>query len=550
MNDKPEQRPPTADLDRRRFLQWIGAAALPMGCSTNLAPVASTAKELLTAQPPPPPLPGLGTLGLGYDSYATAHRMRNRVLAFDYAVEPQPWVSAADGGLYHEPETDTRYAIPAGVGVDHERQRGHGRVTVAASRSHFESQFSESLEVSGSYGLFSASVDESFSMSSTADEQAWFCQRTQEVRIWTLWVAGDPIFDPQFVARIDALPPDSTNANHASYAAMIEDYGILVIDQVSLGGRIEYNAVNRSEGYSSSAEAKVGFEASYAANFDAKGSAEYGEQASAFNEQTDISVDITGGDASEAGMLMDNGGSTLEWSKTVSADPAVIESSYRHIYDVIPLISTSEDPASLPGKRDAMRRAVRRYGREHYPTVRLSVMAGVPSDGATVIKAGHASVIGSTSDSPGKRFPSIRVTVLKPKTLDVISDDYFIPYSTRVQFTDPTAPRQRALETIRRIINRAKNTQIVIVATCIAESKFGKTRAHAVLEVIDALRNHDVFAPLNPGSCSGKLTNQNFIVAGIKQDGGVSSPCSTSQSWAIVELILRNRGGRYAIDHG
>jgi MAC/Perforin domain len=470
----------------------LGANVL-LGCSSSSQadPAVPDMEALKDLAAPVPALPAVVALGQGF---LPNTGLLGRVVALGFDVPHVTWSDPEIGGVYYYAATDKTYLVPSGVNLSPGQQESQISFIIAEGSAAYERQISLNAKIEGSYGAFSGKVKTSFDSVSTEESTSYFAQRSQRVVLWRLWLIAHPAIDCECQKRYEALSSDTTqgmsDADRGAFDSFIEDYGAYVVRRITTGGRIDYNVTVESSKVTSSESLKVDIEASYQSGFSSasvEAGADLAQASDEFQLNAETTIEVHGGKVSEAASLMDEGGSILDWALTIPADPAVVDTQYTPIWEVLDaaerhsaanggLTTCSESGSATEGGEQSpqstptmsspkvghIRAAALRRIRREAPQVSLKVESQLPESDSSfellggaaedaeeafenfedvtggaesgavqepsffsTITLGGSHVLRDPAVELSERFAALRVSILDATDLSLLSDQYF-----------------------------------------------------------------------------------------------------------------------------
>lgn len=286
--------------------------------------------------PSNPPIPGIQSLGCGFNPFENALlKHKRRLWEFDFQGDDEPYVSPARAGYYTH--NGTKHAIPKGVLFSDEFQEGTSEAEVSETRHEVEQKLAAEANVSGGFGQFSAAFSSSYSFDRSRSQDYSFGSKQFASQLWTLSLAEIP--EPELpvagdlVATIQALP-----ANYAQsrdwYDRFFTDFGTHFIAAVGVGGRcLLYVSVLKSADLS---QEKIGaqLDIEYGAFVKASGKVDYSDLVKDYRENRRHQERVFGGDVTLAGQLQSGEGKFQEWTESVKQQPGVIRFTLKGIWEL------------------------------------------------------------------------------------------------------------------------------------------------------------------------------------------------------------------------
>lgn len=239
----------------------------------------TTTKAEVTTSPKLQELPGLESLGCGYDAteyYASPRSSRNRI----FELGPKDTEIRAPN--------NKSYAKPANLEVElGDLTAGEFQCIKGQSAEEYRSSMTSRAGVSASYGLFSVDVKRSYKEEQLASFNRDFVSVYHRFDAWVLSL-------PNYRAlRMNEQAKREINTD-LSPDDVIRDYGTHVLMRAIFGGRAEYNCLVDKSKYTSSVEVTEAAKAAYAGTLnistsfeqETKNAAEQFKSSSSYNFRT------------------------------------------------------------------------------------------------------------------------------------------------------------------------------------------------------------------------------------------------------------------------
>ncbi|MGM0647934.1 MAG: RICIN domain-containing protein [Bacteroidota bacterium] len=275
--------------------------------------------SLLNAQPTT--APGQDIVGYGYDvfgKFADNESLKNYCL-FD-------WQDPYDKnfGSY-------TYSIPGNVMLKNVGKKVKTEVSGANKRSYARS-FSSSVGLGVDALLFSASVNTTFSQSSSGSSAEYFHTIRDANRIWQ--IAIDERYDHK-----DMLNPKvKEDINNMAPAKLFEIYGTHYVASAYLGGRADYSSVTKITTSMNTKTIGTAVEAQYKA-ISANASMDMSQQEREIKENTTTKLTVTGGNAEYANDI-NNYEAYKNWADGIRDMPVLCDFDKKSLIPIWELAST------------------------------------------------------------------------------------------------------------------------------------------------------------------------------------------------------------------
>ena len=395
-----------------------------------------------------PILPGMLALGHGYNpSTNSILTARGPVYDFDYANDSQTWTSPDSAGTYIEPNTQTTYSIPKYVNFSANFSTGYSTVQMIESRSEIEENLALTANVHGQYGLFSATIDASYSVQREHMTDYNYCSKKFDAIYWTVDIDARLPPSASFVTSLDKLPASYASAGDvATFKQFFDSHGTHVITAAQVGGSAAlFTAVKKSSSLDKTTiTAQVNAE--YGDFFSAKGSVDYSNLDKSYvNARTSKEI-VHGGDPGKVSTLQAGQGGFAEWSNSIPVEPGVIK------LQLVPVGKLASDV-----KHGALiEAAAADYVRNANPAT-LHVTAR--SDGLPTCHVGANDV---PCDAPVAQSPfggGLHLVIIDAATLNVVTNQVAL-----FRYDDPISPPADVIA-MRKALQAATGTQFVCLHT-------------------------------------------------------------------------------------
>ena len=345
---------------------------LAFGCA-ELAPALESVLDSAATSQMPEPLPGTAALGYSFD-VAEPGVIKGRVVQLTFPEDLKPWTGTQAG--YWRPSRSPRaYLVPDGVMLTPDFHHGDLQVSVSDSAEEHHAKLGVTVEASGSYGIGSLSASLSYAEDATSSEHRLFATTTQDIVLYRATLdRSQHQLDPVFERAVASLGED----DDAGWDELFETYGTLVYQSVTVGGRVRATTSRTADASTQSQDFAASVAGNYGTFFAGKASVEAVNEDSQASQLDSTTIDIVGGSAAEGAILLQEGGSTIDWAVTVPADPAVIDSGAAPITHWMPAGRT----------RERGTRQLHRHLRRRHPVVEMHLQVG--ADDADLIYGDHA----------------------------------------------------------------------------------------------------------------------------------------------------------------
>lgn len=244
-------------------------------------------------------LPGVSAIGNGYDingRYADPKSFVGGVL-FDFGT--QSYEVEIAGRTYRLPEAMT---VQEDYGADYEQQ-------LSESLDEFRQQLGTDVGVQGSYQLFSASLEVSFSMSDLQVSSITLASSRLVHSLWIIRLASTKKLREMLRPEVRSDLDDPS----VSPMQIFKRYGAYFIGEAVIGGRLDYNSATRTH----RADATLDIGQTAKASFDAK----IGRIG--FSETTDLTRRIAKFEEVSETRITAVGGSQTALAKIIAGDKPI-----------------------------------------------------------------------------------------------------------------------------------------------------------------------------------------------------------------------------------
>ncbi|MGM0613374.1 MAG: RICIN domain-containing protein [Bacteroidota bacterium] len=272
-------------------------------------------------QAQPTTAPGQDIVGYGYDvfgKFADNESLKNYCL-FDW------------GDSYDKNFGSYSYSIPGSVMLKNVSQKERTEASGADKRSYAKS-FSSSVGLGVDAMLFSASVNSTFSQSSSGSSARYFHTIRDANRTWQIAIDErndhKEMLKPKVKEDIDNMPP----------AKLFDIYGTHYIASAYLGGRADYSSVTKITTSMDSKTIGATVEAQYKA-ISADASTEMSEQQKQVKENTKTKLTVTGGNAEYANDI-NNYEAYENWAAGIRDMPVLCDFDEKSLIPIWELAST------------------------------------------------------------------------------------------------------------------------------------------------------------------------------------------------------------------
>ena len=263
--------------------------------------------------------PGLDILGFGYDVFGdyADQSSKKRYCLFIYS------------DFTNVPIGSNQYSVPQYVFLENISKHKVSTISGKSMREYSKSQ-SSSVGLSTNAMFFSASINSSFSQSSSSTERHYYYTYRDANTKWRIsfderdFENLNKILDPRFKQDLATMKP----------AELFERYGTHYIASAYLGGRADYNTKTVITGSTNTSEIAVAVEASYGA---ITGSASTSQNSSSkkLNSKTTSKLTVTGGNSEYANNIS-NSESYHNWASGIATMPVLCDfdkNSLKPIWD-------------------------------------------------------------------------------------------------------------------------------------------------------------------------------------------------------------------------
>ncbi|MEL6683599.1 MAG: MAC/perforin domain-containing protein, partial [Pseudomonadota bacterium] len=272
-------------------------------------------------------LPGVNALGCGFNPFVdTATQYKPTLLTFDYAGDAAQYQNANAAGTYTD-AAETQYSVPKGVTINPGGAGSQESGDVYESRQEVEESFAAKAGVSGGFGLFSGSVNASYSTSTKATQESYFCRKWRHVSLWSLSLSEHLVdlnkaVDPRFIEITKALPSGhKTEAERKKWDTFFDRYGTHYIAGCQVGGEATLTVTLQKSQKSTKQSVQADMEIAYGSYFKGTGSASRDKTSDDFRKNSHINKIFEGGKPTSVDP--ENDPNALDaWANTVIDTPA------------------------------------------------------------------------------------------------------------------------------------------------------------------------------------------------------------------------------------
>ncbi len=280
------------------------------------------------------PLPGIDTLGFGYDitgRYANPLSLRSQII--DFGIETK-----SINILGKE------YSIPSSIPINvHPLDHSDYNSVIGHSLSEYRSNLNTSTKIEGNYDLFSGSLNVDFSESQLKISENEFSTIRYQIQKWSLSI-GIP--DIKSLPILDIAQKDIDGLTSLTPDELFRRYGTHFVYNGIIGGRLDYSNSTSKLNFNYSSElgliAKLSYEG-LVGSISGENATKYSKEIHNFNESSQKEVHTTGG-ATYFDAAIANGekGVLDKWAKTVDDQAVLIDFSQNSLIPIWELC-TKED---------------------------------------------------------------------------------------------------------------------------------------------------------------------------------------------------------------
>lgn len=283
-------------------------------------------------------LPGIQSLGCGFNPFENALlKHKRRLWEFDFEGGDKPYVSSAAAGYYIF--NGAKYSIPKGILFLDEFQEGTSAAEVSETRHEVEQKLAAEADVSGGYGLFSASFSSSYSFDRSRSQDYSFASKEFASQLWTLSLADIPEIElpvaEDLLAAIRSSPPNFRQSRDW-YDRFFTGFGTHFIAAVGVGGRCLLCVSVLKSAVGSHEKISTQLDIEYGAFVNASGKVDYSHLDKDYRENRRHQERVFGGDVSLVGQLQGGQGKFQEWAESVKQHPGVIRFTLKGIWELFP----------------------------------------------------------------------------------------------------------------------------------------------------------------------------------------------------------------------
>lgn len=288
------------------------------------------------------PIPGLDTLGFGYDvrgQYANSLELKLPIIAVGPATN-QTTVN------------NTVYLVPDNVTLnEHSVNYSTYEQVTGTTLEQYSSSLNSTTKIAGNYQFFSGSLQVDFTKDDMKNSEYEFSTIRNTIELWSLNLPDANTLTLIDTANQDLNGKDSNGNYTMSGIDVLNKYGSHYVWQAVVGGRADYSSETDKMTFDQSYNLGVVAEMSYKnaiGSITAQEQASYGAQIQNFDASSSTVIHTQGGDPT-LGSKIANGGFD-EWAASVNSQPQLMDFTPNSL---VPIWTLCTDPARQQELSDA-----------------------------------------------------------------------------------------------------------------------------------------------------------------------------------------------------